>query len=68
MTDLTTESFTIRRIRSLNQGMKINPKVLLEVCKTLQVEPEQVLDLYEQLANSYPRSVWEEAYPDASLP
>lgn len=67
-TDSSTESFTIRRIRLLNQGMKIDPKILLKVCKALGVEPETVFDLYEQSANSYPRSVWEEAYPDAILP
>lgn len=67
-TDSSTESFTIRRIRLLNKGMKIDPKVLLKVCKTLGIEPETVFDLYEQKANSYPREVWEEAYPDAILP
>lgn len=67
-TDSSDTHFTIKRIRSLNQGMKIDPKILLKVSKDLDSEVETVYDHYEQPINQYSRSVWEEAYPDAILP
>lgn len=67
-TDSSDTHFTIKRIRSLNQGMKIDPKILSKVAKDLDSEIESVYDHYGQSINQYARSVWEEAYPDASLP
>lgn len=67
-TDSSDTHFTIKRIRSLNQGIKIDPKILLKVAKELDSEIETVYDHYDQPINQYTRSVWEEAYPDAILP
>ena len=67
-TDSSDTHFTIKRIRSLNQGMKIDPKILLKVCETLGNGVETVYDHYDQAINQYSREVWEEAYPDAILP
>ena len=67
-TDSSYTHFTIKRIRALNQGMKIDPKILLRVCETLGNGVETVYDHYDQAINQYSREVWEEAYPDAILP
>ena len=67
-TDSSDTHFTIKRIRALNQGMKIDPKILLKVCETLGNGVETVYDHYDQAINQYSREVWEEAYPDAILP
>ena len=67
-TDSSDTHFTIKRIRALNQGMKIDPKILVKVAKDLNSEIETVYDHYDQPINQYCRSVWEEAYPDAVLP
>lgn len=67
-TDCSDTHFTIKRIRALNQGMKIDPKILLKVCETLGNGVETVYDHYDQAINQYSREVWEEAYPDAILP
>ena len=67
-TDDSSDFFTIRRIRALNQGVKIDPKILMKACTALELMPDSVFDLYEQRANSYHRLVWEEAYPDVMLP
>ena len=67
-TDCSVTHFTIKRIRALNQGMKIDPKILLRVCGTLDNGVETVYDHYDQSINQYSRDVWEEAYPDAILP
>ncbi len=67
-TDSSDTHFTIKRIRALNQGMKIDPKILLRVCETLGNGVETVYDHYDQAINQYSREVWEEAYPDAILP
>ena len=67
-TDSSDTHFTIKRIRALNQRMKIDPKILVKVAKDLNSEIETVYDHYDQPINQYCRSVWEEAYPDAVLP
>ncbi len=67
-TDCSDTHFTIKRVRALNQGMKISPKVLLKVAQQLEAEVESVYGHYEQDINQYSRDVWEEAYPDAELP
>lgn len=67
-TDCSDTHFTIKRVRALNQGMKISPKVLLKVAQQLEAEVESVYGHYEQDINQYSREVWEEAYPDAILP
>ena len=67
-TDCSDTHFTIKRIRALNQGMKIDPKILLRVCETLDNGVETVYAHYDQSINQYSRDVWEEAYPDAILP
>lgn len=67
-TDPSDTHFTIKRIRSLNQGMKIDPRILLKAAKDLDSEVETVYDHYEQPINQYSREVWEEAYPDVILP
>ena len=67
-TDSSTTHFTIKRIRALNQGMKIDPKILLKVSEQLKSDVESVYDHYGQPINQYNREVWEEAYPDAILP
>ena len=67
-TDCSDTHFTIKRVRALNQGMKISPKVLLKVAQQLEAEIESVYGHYEQDINQYSREVWEEAYPDAILP
>lgn len=67
-TDCSDTHFTIKRVRALNQGMKIDPKILLRVCETLGNGVETVYDHYDQTINQYSREVWEEAYPDAILP
>ena len=67
-TDCSDTHFTIKRIRALNQGMKIDPKILLKVSEQLESEVESVYGHYDQSINQYSREVWEEAYPDAILP
>ena len=67
-TDCSDTHFTIKRVRALNQGMKIDPKILLKVSQHLEAEVESVYGHYKQTINQYSRDVWEEAYPDAILP
>ena len=67
-TDCSDTHFTIKRIRALNQGMKIDPKILLKVSEQLESGVESVYGHYDQSINQYSREVWEEAYPDAILP
>ena len=67
-TDCSDTHFTIKRIRALNQGMKIDPKILLKVSEQLESDVESVYGHYDQSINQYSREVWEEAYPDAFLP
>lgn len=64
-TDSSDSYFTLRKIRSLNPDLKLDPKPLLKVSEATQCVVKQVFDLYEQRANAYHRSVWEEVYPDA---
>ena len=67
-TDCSTDYFTVRKIRSMNPDMKIDGKILGRVASVLNQPAKQVFDLYEQPVNTYSRTVWEEAYPDAELP
>lgn len=67
-TDCSDTHFTIKRVRALNQGMKIDPKILLKASQHLEAEVESVYGHYDQAINQYSRDVWEEAYPDAILP
>ena len=67
-TDCSDTHFTIKRVRALNQGMKIDPKILLKASQHLKAEVESVYGHYDQAINQYSRDVWEEAYPDAILP
>ena len=67
-TDSSTDYFTVRKIRSMNPDMKIDGKILGKVANIFNQPAKQVFDLYEQPVNTYTRTVWEEAYPDAELP
>ena len=67
-TDSSEEYFTIRKIRSLNIGLKLDPKPMTKVSESMNKAVKKVFDLYDQQANAYHVSVWEEVYPDAVLP
>lgn len=60
--------FWKRKIRSMNPDMKIDGKILGKVANIFNQPAKRVFDLYEQPVNTYTRTVWEEAYPDAELP
>lgn len=67
-TDCSDAYFTVRKVRSMNLDLKIDPKPLLRVSEEMEMSVKKVFDLYEQQANAYNRLVWEEVYPDAILP
>lgn len=67
-TDCSDAYFTVRKVRSINLDLKIDPKPLLRVSEEMEMSVKKVFDLYEQQANAYNRLVWEEVYPDAILP
>ena len=67
-TDSSDTHFTVRRVRGLNQGMKLDGKLLVKRSEELEVLIKQVFDLYEQQVNSYHRDIWLDVYPDVILP
>ena len=64
LVDSSNEYYTVRKMRSLNPDLKLDPKPLLKVSEVMGYPVKQVFDLYEQRANAYHRNVWEEVYPD----
>ena len=67
-TDSSETHFTVRRVRGLNQGLKLDGKLLVKRSEDLEVLVKQVFDLYEQQVNSYHRDIWLDVYPDVILP
>ena len=67
-TDSSDTHFTVRRVRGLNQEMKLDGKLLVKRSEELKVIVKQVFDLYEQQVNSYHRDIWLDVYPDVILP
>lgn len=67
-TDSSETHYTVRRVRGLNQGMKLDGKLLVKRSEELEVIVKQVFDLYEQQVNSYHKDIWLDVYPDIILP
>jgi len=67
-TDSSEYYFTVRKVRNLNQGTKIDGRVLVKKSEEMEVTVKQVFDLYEQQVNAYHADVWLESYPDIILP
>ena len=67
-TDSSNDYFTVRKVKTLNQGMKLDGKLLVKRSEELEVIVKQVFDLYEQKVNSYHKDIWLDVYPDAILP
>ena len=67
-TDSSNDYFTVRKVKSLNQGMKLDGKLLAKRSEKLEVIVKQIFDLYEQNVNSYHKDIWLDVYPDVILP
>lgn len=67
-TDASDHYFTVKKVRTFNQGMHISGITLVRKSEEMNVPIKQTFDLYDARVNSYHYDVWLEAYPDVIIP